>query len=148
MCPVHTTTGEPVDVARKTAVIDRELTRLNIDVACLQETRLSDSGSIKEANFTFFWQGRPLSEPRQHGVGFAVKNSLLPFIEPPSTGTERILLLRLSTSSGVANIVSAYAPTLYSTAEEKDRFYEAWTKSYPAFRPTKDSTFSATSTLG
>lgn len=60
----------------------------------------------------------------QHGVGFAVKNTLIAFIEPPSSGTERILALHLSTSSGPANIISVYAPTLCSTSEEKDQFYE------------------------
>ncbi|KAI5106715.1 major facilitator superfamily domain-containing protein 1, partial [Silurus meridionalis] len=39
-------------------------------------TRLADSGTIREANYTFFWQGKPLDESRQHGVGFAVKNTL------------------------------------------------------------------------
>lgn len=39
--------------ARKTAVIIKELDRLNIDNTCLQETRLAD---IRETNYTF-WQG-------------------------------------------------------------------------------------------
>jgi len=125
LCPGLTTDLRKINDARKTAVIDRELSRLNVDIACLQETRLADSGTIREANYTFFWQGKPSDEPRQHGVGFAVKNNLVAFIEPPSSGTERILALRLSTSSGPANIFSVYAPTLYSNPEEKDQFYEA-----------------------
>ena len=44
-----------IDDARKTAIIDKELTKLDIDIACLQETRLADSGSIREANYAFFW---------------------------------------------------------------------------------------------
>lgn len=61
----------------------------------------------------------------QHGVGFTVKNTLVAFIEPPLSGLERILALRLSTSSDPAKIISVYAPTLCSTSEEKDQFYEA-----------------------
>ncbi len=125
LCPGFTADLQQVDNARKTAVIDRELSRLNVDVACLQETRLADNGNIREASYTFFWQGKSSDEPRQHGVGFTVKNTLVTFIEPPSSGTERILSLRLSTSSGPANIISVYAPTLCSTSEEKDQFYEA-----------------------
>ncbi|GAA6101905.1 uncharacterized protein LOC122792394 [Tachysurus ichikawai] len=125
LCPGLTTDLQQVNDARKTAVIDRELSRLNVDIACLQETRLADSGTIREANYTFFWQGKPSDEPRQHGVGFAVKNTLVAFIEPPSSDTEWILALRLSTSSGTANILSVYAPTLCSNPEEKDQFYEA-----------------------
>jgi len=45
-------------------------------------------------------------------------------VEPPSKGTPRILSLRLSTSSGPVNILSVYAPTLTSTVETKDEFYE------------------------
>jgi len=125
MCPGLTDDLQQIDDARKTAVIDRELARLNVDIACLQETRLADSGSIREANYTFFWQGLSRDDPRRHGVGFAVKNSLSAAIEPPTGGTERILTLRLSTSTGFVNLLSIYAPTLCSTPEAKDQFYEA-----------------------
>lgn len=56
-----------IDVARKTAVINRELYRLNIDIAALQQTRLSDTGSLREKNYTFFWQGRA-EETRKHDM--------------------------------------------------------------------------------
>jgi len=109
---------------RKTAVIDRELHRLNVDIAALQETRLPEDGSLKEEHYTFFWQGRGIEDVREHGVGFAVRNTLLRTIEPPHGGTERILTLRLSTSAGFANIICVYAPTLQAPSETKDRFYE------------------------
>ena len=83
------------------------------------------SGTLREESYTFFWQGKPHEEPRQHGVGFAVKNTLVTSIEPPSAGTERILNLRLSTSTGPATIVSVYAPTLCAAPEDKDQFFEA-----------------------
>ena len=62
---------------RKTALIDRELAKLAVDVAALQETRLAESGSIKEQNYTFFWMGKAEDEHRTHGVGFAVSNKLV-----------------------------------------------------------------------
>ena len=34
--------------SRKTAVINDELRRLNVDIATLQETRLANSGTLKE----------------------------------------------------------------------------------------------------
>ncbi|XP_018026545.1 uncharacterized protein LOC108681971 [Hyalella azteca] len=109
---------------RKTAVIDRELHRLNVDIAALQETRLPEDGSLREEHYTFFWQGRGIGDVREHGVGFAVRNTLLRTIEPRHGGTERILTLRLSTSAGFANIICVYAPTLQAPPETKDRFYE------------------------
>lgn len=125
MCPGLSADLQQMDDFRKTAIINKELTRLNIDVACLQETRLADSGSLRESDYTFFWQGLSQDEPRQHGVGFAVRNSLLPTTETPTGGSERFLALRMKTSTGFVNFLSVYAPTLTSSPEAKDQFYEA-----------------------
>ena len=108
---------------RKTAVINDELKRLDVDVATLQETRLADAGTLREKEYTFFWQGKGSDERREHGVGFAVKNTLLKSICLGTNGSERILTLRLNTTRGPATIVSVYAPTLAASPEEKDMFY-------------------------
>ena len=50
--------------------------------------------------------------------------TVLSTIQPPTVGTERILSLRLSTSTGFVNSMSIYAPTLCSSPEVKDQFYE------------------------
>ena len=47
------------------------------------------------------------------------------YIELAAHGTVRIISLKLTTSSGVAHILSLYAPTLCSDEEIKDNFYEA-----------------------
>ncbi|XP_047098732.1 serine/threonine-protein phosphatase 6 regulatory ankyrin repeat subunit A-like [Schistocerca piceifrons] len=60
--------AQEVDFIRKAAVIGRELHRLNVGIAGLQETRLPDAGSIREDNYTFFCQGKPQDEPRLHGT--------------------------------------------------------------------------------
>ncbi|XP_070543804.1 craniofacial development protein 2-like [Ptychodera flava] len=112
-----------IDDKRKTAVIDAELTRLQVDIAALQETRLANDGSLQEQQYTFFWKGKAQDERREYGVGFAVKTSLLPMIEPPTDGTERLLSLRLNSRNGPVNFVAVYAPTLNSSPEAKDQFY-------------------------
>ena len=38
-------------------------------------------------------------------------------------GTERLLSIRLITSTGPTNLISAYAPTLNATMQIKDDFY-------------------------
>ena len=53
-----------IDDSRKTAIINAELSRLNVDIAALQETRLADSGMLRESDYTFFWQGRAEEETR------------------------------------------------------------------------------------
>lgn len=109
---------------RKTSVIDLELTRLNVSIAALQETRLPDEGSMCEQNYKFFWKGKALNEHREYGVGFAVRNDLLSSIEGPRGISDRIMVLRLLTTCGYVTIISAYAPTLKSSAESKDEFYD------------------------
>ena len=120
----HSDNLQEIEDSRKTAVINNELRRLNVDIASLQETRLADSGTIKEKDYTFFWQGKREEERREYGVGFAVKNQLLGMTEPGSNGCERLLTLRLNTTEGPVNLISAYAPTLTSSAEDKNLFYE------------------------
>ena len=73
---------ENIQDFRKTAIIDLELKRLNVDIVALQETRLPETGSLKEENYTFFWHGKGLDETLEHGVGFAVRNTLLTMITP------------------------------------------------------------------
>ncbi|XP_061714014.1 uncharacterized protein LOC133522360 [Cydia pomonella] len=109
---------------RKAAVISMELHRLNISIAALQETRLPDEGSLREAQYTFFWRGKGTDAVREHGVGFAVRSDLLKAIEKPLGVSERIMMLRVNTNSGYITLISAYAPTLTSADEAKDRFYE------------------------
>ncbi len=87
---------EAMNDARKTAVIDRELDKLNIDIAALLETRLSENGSLKDECCTFFWQGKEAEEPCQHGVSFAIRNDLVGMIEPPTNGSDRTLTLKIS----------------------------------------------------
>ena len=98
---------------------------MNVDIASLQETRLPESGSMMEKHYTFFWQGKGAAETREHGVGFAVRNTLLGMIEPPTNGKESLLTLRLSTADGLVNLVCVYAPTLNSPGEVKDQLYES-----------------------
>jgi len=115
---------QAINDARKTSVINDELVRLQVDIATLQETRLADSGTLREKDFTFFWQGKSAEDTREHGVGFAVRNSLLGMIEPCQQGTERLLSLRLNTTTGPVNLISVYAPTLSASKETKDEFYD------------------------
>ena len=46
---------------RRTALVRKELSRYNIDIAALSETCLADEGQLTEADcgYTFFWIGRP-----------------------------------------------------------------------------------------
>ena len=124
MCPGLSDDLQQVDDFRKTATINCKLKRLSINIVALQETRCPSNDSLREQDYMFFWQGQEPDEPRLHDVGFAVRNSLLPAVESPSDGTAHILSLCLLSSSGPVNVLSIYAPTLCSLAENKDEFCE------------------------
>ena len=97
---------------RKTSLLNHELDRLNVDIAALSETRLPESGSIKESSYTIFWHGKPQGQRREHGVGFAIRNNAVPFCETPVAITIRLMTLKVHTTKGPLTIFSAYAPTL------------------------------------
>nr|VZI25723.1 unnamed protein product [Spirometra erinaceieuropaei] len=114
---------------RRTALVARELARYKVDIAALSETRFSEQGQLEEggAGYTFFWSGRPMSEPRDAGVAFAIRNDIvgrLPCL--PQGINDRLMSLRLPLWGGqFATIISAYAPPMSSPdAAAGDKFYE------------------------
>ena len=95
----HETTDRP---ARRTALISQELLKYNVDIAALSETRLADEGSLTEdlGGYTFYWKGLSQEERRIHGVGFAIRNSLLKsFHSAPIGISERLMKVRLPLSN-------------------------------------------------
>ena len=114
--------------ARRTALIAAELHRYNIDIAALSETRFADEGSLTEVGggYTFFWKGLPADSPRIHGVGLAIRTSLLQQLpETPVAIDERLMTLRIPLAKGrYMTLLSVYAPTLTSDESSKDRFYD------------------------
>ena len=113
--------------ARRTALIAQELSRYNVDVAALSETRISDEGSIAEdlGGYTFFWKGYPLDENRIHGVAFAIRSSLLKSCDQNPVGlSARLMKFRMPlANSRYATLFSCYAPTLMSDEQDKNEFY-------------------------
>ena len=61
---------------RRTALVAMELAKYNIDTAALLETRFSESGSLNDLVFSFFWSGKPEGERMKAGMGFAIKNDI------------------------------------------------------------------------
>ena len=88
---------------------------------------LQREGSLKEpvSGYTFFWKGKAMDEDRVHGVGLAIKSSLmkqLPIL--PIGVNERLMKLRLPlVHNRYATIISAYAPTLTSPEKTIEQLY-------------------------
>ena len=116
--------GEGADrPERLTALVAMELTKYNIDITALCETRLSESGSLDDLEYSFFWSGKPEGERREAGVGFAIKNNIVTKLtEMPVS--ERIKMMRLPLSKdNFATLISVYAPTMTNPDENKVAFY-------------------------
>ena len=88
-----------------------------------------EEGSLTEEGmgYTFFWKGYPSGGQHLHGVGLAIKNTLLPRLtETPVGISERLMTLRIPlVKNRFATLLSAYAPTLPSESEVKDSFYQS-----------------------
>ena len=112
---------------RPTAIVSRELERYGIDIAALSETRILGDSVIKEVSggYTFFLKGRPDGDKHYHGVGFAIRTSLVKHLEGkfPVGINERLMTMCLPLKGNTLHIISAYAPTLPQSEESKDSFY-------------------------
>ena len=114
---------------RMTAIVGYELARYNIDVAALSETRLAETGDLTEvgAGYTFFWSGKAKEEPREAGVGFAVRSTLVPQLETLPKGiSDRLMTMRIPLAGKThLTLISCYAPTMAYSDERKEQFYQS-----------------------
>ena len=110
---------------RCTALVAMELAKYSIDIAALCETRFSESGSLHDLDYSFFWSGKPEGERREAGVGFAIKKDIVSTLtEMPIPISDRIMTMRLPLSKdNFATIVSVYAPTMTNPDENKEALY-------------------------
>jgi len=112
----------------RTALIARELSRYNADIAALSETRLADQGKLTEigGGYTFFWCGRSPDERREAGVAFAIRSRLLQKLTKlPEGHSDRLMSLQIPPSKGrKATLISVYAATMTNTDDAKDKFYD------------------------
>ena len=127
---VRTLLDSKRSAARPSAIVARELDRYNIDIAALSETRVLGETTFEEnfgnTGYTFFLKGKPEGDKHYHGVGFAVRKKLVPLLKskPPIGENERLMTMCLPLDSLVSvTLISAYAPTLKSSPEEKNSFY-------------------------
>ena len=98
---------------RRTAIVATEQRRYCSDIAALSKMRLTEEASLTDtaSEYTIFWKTKPVNENRNHGIGCAVKTTLLKNIPTlPSGFKERIMeFCFLLNKSHHITIVSAYA---------------------------------------
>ena len=110
---------------RRTVIVAMELSKYNIDIAALCETRFSESGSLDDLEYSFFWSGKPEGERMDAGVGFAIKKDIVTKLtEMPRPVSDRIMTMRLPLSKdNFATIISVYTPIMTNPDENKEAFY-------------------------
>lgn len=110
---------------RRTALVAMELGKYRIDIAALSETRFSESGSLDDMNYTFFWSGKPHGVRREAGVGFAIRKDIVAKLtEMPKAVNDRIMTMRMPlVKKGNATLINVYAPTMTNPDETKETFY-------------------------
>ncbi|KAK2175257.1 hypothetical protein NP493_742g01049 [Ridgeia piscesae] len=102
-----------------------EFAKYNIYIAALCETRFSDSGSLNDLGYSFFWSGKPEGERREAGVGFAIKKDIVTTLaEMPRPVSDRIMTMRPPLNKdNFATIISVYGPTMTNSDENKEAFH-------------------------
>ena len=111
-----------------TAIVAHELSRYNIDIAALSETRLAGTGDLAEVGtgYTFSWSSKAADEPREAGVGFAIRSVLIPKLEALPKGINyRLMTMRIPLAGNAhLTLISACAPTMTFPEEDKEQFYQ------------------------
>ncbi|KAJ1141066.1 hypothetical protein NDU88_007402 [Pleurodeles waltl] len=112
----------------RTALVTRKLSRCNIQIAALGETRFPDESQLTEvkASYTFFWSGRSSDERCEAGVGFAIRSNLISkLVSLPKGFNDWLMSLRLPLKGKRhTNFISTHAPIMTNPKEIKDKFYE------------------------
>lgn len=104
---------------RRSAIIAKELKKWKIDIAALSDTRLAEEEQLKEekGGYTLFWKGKATHEPRNHGVGFAIRNRLISQLSESPVGiNEHLMTLRMRLSNDQT------AMAVNSLDEDKETF--------------------------
>ena len=97
-------------------LLSKELSKLNINLAGLQETRLCDG-------FHYLWSGRTDGK-HYAGVGLAMNTKLKKALTSWKAISPRLLSARFLHQSGHMSVILCYAPTETSDDAARDHFYD------------------------
>jgi hypothetical protein len=93
-----------------------------IKVVALQEIRWMGAGQLKVGEYVIFYSG--LESSHFFGSGFAVHESLEPYVREFNPVSERIAVLRINTTPLNMVLICVHALTEVSTDNDKNAFYE------------------------
>ena len=94
--------------------------RRNVNILCLQETmwKGSKARNIK-GGCKLFYNG---ADGRKNGIGIVVREELVESVLEVRKVSDRLMAMKLEVKGSILNIVSAYAPQVNNSMEEKNDF--------------------------
>ena len=106
--------------------IAEALERRKVKVCCVQETRWKGEGSRMlrtkmGGKYKLFWKG---CTEGVSGVGVIVSEEFINKVVGVERVNERIMMVKLIVGKSLMNVVSAYAPQVGRSQEEKDEFWD------------------------
>ena len=111
---------------RHSALVARELARLDIDIATLSDVRCAEQGSLAQdgADYTLFCSRRNKDKRGLSGVSFMIKTSSARKLQNlPVDYSDRLMSFRLPIQDKkFATVLCVYAPTLQTEIGVKEDF--------------------------
>jgi len=99
-----------------------------IKVAGIQEVRWAGKGQLNVGKYIIYSSG--MEERHQFGCGFAVHETIEPYIKKFNPISERLAVLRIDTEPINIALICTYAPTELADEDIKDTFYEDLIQAY------------------
>ena len=101
----------------------QEMSRLNIHILGLSETRWPGSGTIKSNNKVFYYSGNNDPEHR-NGVGVLLNANIDAAVVDFVPLSDRCMLIQIEAKPTNINIIQTYAPTADKPPEELEKWYK------------------------
>ena len=94
----------------------------NVDILCLQETKWKGSKARNiGGGCKIFYNG---ADRRKNGIGIVLREKLAESVLEMKKVSDRLMALKLEVKGSILNIVSAYAPQVNNSMENKNDFWE------------------------
>ena len=96
--------------------------RRNVDILCLQETKWKGSKARNiGGGCKLFYSG---ADRRKNGIGIVVREELAESVLEVKRVSDILMAMKLEVNGSILNMVSAYAPQVNNSMEEKNDFWE------------------------
>ena len=92
----------------------------NVDILCLQETKWKGSKARNIGGGCKLFYNRP--DGKKNGIGIVVREELVESVLEVKRVSNRLMAMKLEVKGSILNIVSAYAPQVNNSMEEKKDF--------------------------